>query len=181
LQKALRQQLLVNAGADVISTSPHLNLKGETEMYSALSMACAQTCCCKSLQLLLEHGADPTQRFVDDNATVLHQAAGVGQISHSTLLLAADSDQLLHVVDIERRAALFLAVNGEQLQLVQLLIERGAAVNTGDVTGIRPLHLAVKSTVIAAYLLEQCADPHAADHNDCTPLYYIAFAGRPQW
>eukprot|EP00953_Heterococcus_sp_UTEX-ZZ885_P001521 1340-Heterococcus_DN1.PRE.13 len=113
-------------------------------MDSALSMACAQTCCCKSLQVLLEHGADPTQRFVDDNATVLHQAAGVGQISHSTLLLAA---------------------------------ERGAAVNTGDATGITPLDLVVKSTVIAAYSLEQGADPHAADLNDCTPLHYAAFAG----
>jgi hypothetical protein len=36
------------------------------------------------------------------------------------------------------RAALFLAVKDEQLQLVQLLIESGAAVNTGDVTGILP-------------------------------------------
>jgi ankyrin repeat protein len=80
-------------------------------------------------------------------------------------------------VDSEGRTALFLAVKGEQRQLVQLLIERGAAVNTGDATGITPLHLAVKSTVIAAYLLEQGADPHAADHNECTPLYYAAFAG----
>ncbi len=83
----------------------------------------------------------------------------------------------------EGRSPLVCAVEHEQLEIVRLLIENGANVNSADESGFTPLHLAVDieadgayqagrepTTVLTALLLRYGADPGLPDQSGQTPL-----------
>ena len=63
--------------------------------------------------------------------------------------------------------------NSPNIQIVQLLLKRGADVNAQNNNYSTPLHLATSSE-IARLLLQYGADIDARDQNHRTPLHLIA-------
>ena len=105
------------------------------------------------MQLLLEHGADPTVT-TDDGTTPLMAAAGLG-----------------HAGD---RYEKFWS-SGAALEAVKILVELGADVNAANEAGFTALHGAafVGANAAADHLIEHGADLNAQDFIDRTP-YRIA-------
>lgn len=72
-----------------------------------------------------------------------------------------------------RLTPLYMAVCGQDLEIVRLLLDAGAAINAPNPTTLlTPLHAAMikASTPITALLLERGADPQAPDRFGRTPL-----------
>jgi len=98
----------------------------------------------EALRLLLEHGADPNQRDVGDNALALHFAAGGGPLESVRALLDAGSDVHglgdLHRMDVIGWATVFAEARRD---VVDLLVARGArhhvfsAISLGDLDLLR--------------------------------------------
>lgn len=78
------------------------------------------------------------------------------------------------------RTPLHWAVDRGELELVVLLLERGASVTARDGAGLTPLHLASRSArvVLAERLLANCAPVDARTDDGATPLHFAAAAGR---
>jgi hypothetical protein len=99
-------------------------------------------------QLLIDAGADPNSRRN-------HRASG-------PLHYAADGRAGGPDWDSER-----------QLQMIELLLRRGAEINAQDKNGATPLHRAVRTRSAAAvkFLLERGADPHIMNKPGSTPFH----------
>jgi ankyrin repeat protein len=105
--------------------------------------------------LLLEKGADPTQRDTT-GCTPLHCAAAAGHASVCGLLLASQQGSigLARVVDNEMRTALHAAASGGYPATVQVLLDGGAlpVIDVKDAEGYMPLCLAVKKQCLDVVL-----------------------------
>ena len=77
---------------------------------------------------------------------------------------------------------LYYAVDANNVQFAQFLIEHGAKVNTKDYFGFTPLHEAVVrgSYKVAKLLIEKGADVNAKDKYGYTPLHLTAIYNRPK-
>lgn len=85
-------------------------------------------------------------------------------------------------VDINRTAALELAILSEQDEIVDLLIDRGADVNRPGLGGDLPLTVAVRRgrPALMQRLLERGADVDRRDQRGMTPLEHAQRQGRPE-
>lgn len=105
--------------------------------------------------LLLEKGADPTQRDTT-GCTPLHCAAAAGHAGVCRLLLASQrgGTELARVVDNEMRTALHAAASGGYLATVQVLLDGGAlpVIDVREAEGYTPLCLAVKKQCLDVVL-----------------------------
>ena len=102
----------------------------------------------------------------------LHVAAGLGQRERIEQLLADGVDVNLPTRGW-KNTPLVYAVGGGNLEIVRLLVERGARIDARNAIGATPLHVAAGQghTEIAAWLLEQEQSLRTAvDDEGYTPL-----------
>lgn len=124
--------------------------------------------------LLIEHGANPNT-FVSaqhlNQHTPLSWAIRTGCTGVVRALIAGGASLGKQGVV---PSPLFVAVLAENAEIVQLLLEKGAAVNEKNELGITPLHLACiwGSSTIARILLDAGADVFTSDKHGTTPLYH---------
>ena len=108
----------------------------------------------------------------------LHSAAESGDVAALLSALEMGYDDLSSV-DADHYTALHLAAGMGHLDIVKLLLERGAPAVAVDDNGEQPLHLAshLGRTEIAQLLLDSGADPSAASNSGYTPLHMAAEQG----
>lgn len=96
----------------------------------------------------------------------------------SALLLAKHHDTRYDVVNAANETPLMLAALHNQMEVAEILIERGADVNR---KGWTPLHYAATRghTAMMRLLLEHSAYIDAESPNGTTPLMMAAFSGTP--
>jgi hypothetical protein len=100
------------------------------------------------VQLLLENGVQPYGIYDEKDRTVFHEAAASGSADvFETLLRAAETaghlNDSVHAMDDQYRTPLYDAALEGNIDVVRLLLDRGAFIDAGGKDGLRALHLAV--------------------------------------
>jgi ankyrin repeat protein len=133
------------------------------------------------VQLLLDHNAD-LFRLYFNGRTAIHEAVMWRHLDILKTLLDAnlkrdDRGSALLQCDIDKRDSrgntpLQIAAEFGYFDIVKLLIERGAQVNTSDNLGKTPLHKAActRNRNIVEYLINNGADPNIQDNEGLTVL-----------
>jgi ankyrin repeat protein len=141
----------------------------------------------ETVRQLLAEDASLASEYTDEGWTALHLAASA---EIATMLLDAGADinaRNRHKVFGPGNSPLSAATYQQRLDVVRLLIERGADVNQGDNAGFTPLHLAAANGYleIARRLLDAGADANArtgetggARWGEKTPMELLADADR---
>ncbi len=138
------------------------------------------------VELLLDHGAEVDSRY-EGGATALHYAVLHNRKIVVEVLLQHKADINIKGSCHESRQAspspvwessitpLQIAVCKDNLNMIQLLLDRGAEINATNDNGSTALHYAVangnRNTIET--LLVKGADIHAKDLKGQTPLFYI--------
>lgn len=124
--------------------------------------------------VLISHGADVNKKAGEGRSykTPLNYAAESNNLPVAKLLLA-------HGADVAGRGSSPLSsagVNGDFVEMAQLLVESGAKVNTPSPTGWYPLMTAAGrgNIKVVNYLLLQGADPNATDKKTGLTALYCA-------
>ncbi|KAK4891072.1 hypothetical protein LTR27_010279 [Elasticomyces elasticus] len=133
-------------------------------------------------QLLgLNHARDEVEQYIRDSAslqgkdTILHQCVRFSECNHhvnTVLAVMHDAGLNVDVADDKGRTALRLAVEANELRLVDILLRAGASVNTKDGVGDSPLHVAFRSRMflMGMILLGADADGHSPNVHGESPL-----------
>ena len=149
--------------------------EGETPLHHAIKNGYTDIA-----EVLLENGANPNACAAGD-VTPLHVAVGNGYTKLVTLLLSkgAHVDALLAQ---GRITPLWLAVDKEKKQCVELLLEAKAQATIQDDNEWSPLHVAAKngSAGIARLLIAHGADVQCANNKGYAPLQVAAEEGYTQ-
>ncbi|MFY9259905.1 MAG: ankyrin repeat domain-containing protein [Gallionella sp.] len=124
--------------------------------------------------VLIAHGADVNRKTGEGRSykTPLNYAAESNNLTVAKLLIARGAD-------IEGGGSSPLSsagMNGDFVEIAQLLVENGAKVNTASPAGWHPLRTAAGrgNIKVTNYLLAQGADPNATDQAGFTALYSAA-------
>lgn len=182
-------ELLLRHGADPNAA----DLWRYTPLHEAASKGRAAIC-----QLLLRHGASTTARNCDDRTpaelaqgsdvvdvfrgeAAIIEYARTGNVAKLRRLVTADNVNC-HDTTGRQSTALHVAAGYNHLEVVQLLIERGASINATDKGGLMPLHNAASygHIDVALLLLAHGAQVDATDLWRYTPLHEAASKGRTQ-
>jgi ankyrin repeat protein/HEAT repeat protein len=141
-------KLLIDAGADVNSKDKH----GRSPLVEAVGNHNSA-----AVKLLLSNGAKP-----DDIA--LSQACWLGRREAVMLLLDAGANP---------SSGIPRASQGGHLNLLKLLVERGAKVDASSSSGSSALHLGALQggTETVAFLIKNGANPNAVNERKETPLH----------
>jgi Ankyrin repeats (3 copies)/Ankyrin repeat len=165
-------RLLLHAGANVdsafgIDSTP-------------LATAAACPCCSEPLKLLLAAGADPCRKGYD-GVTAIHIAATYGRVEKCKLMIQANPAALDIAYEFGR-TPLMCAAGAGNLDVVEMLHERGAKLNTVDSGGATALHLAASSAHISClqYLLRHGINPNTSPSYLLTPLCDAVKSGSAQ-
>jgi ankyrin repeat protein len=89
---------------------------------------------------LLEHGADPNVAHHTLKSTSLHNAAFLGDVVATRLLLEFGAD--LNLADEDQRLPLYCAAYNGSAELIELLADAGASLDVREQYGRTPLHVA---------------------------------------
>jgi uncharacterized protein len=150
-------KLLLQAGAavDAISSSTEISER------TALMVACSVPNNLKSVQALLQGGADPCHQ-ASDGVSALHLAASAGHAETCRALYSASSGRALQLTSKDDGLSvtpLMIACATDQYAVVELLCALGADVNYSSVTGTTALIAAVEEpdtcTSVLRFLLRQ--------------------------
>lgn len=122
------------------------------------------------VRLLLEHGADPEIRSMQ-NTTALHDAVAMDNKDALMLLLEFNADVNARLKHGE--TALHLASDNGCIAMVTTLLDYGAEVNFKTCDGLTPLYLATLSNhpSIVQLLLNRGANANIASEEGLTPLH----------
>ena len=166
-------ELLLKAGADPNTASP----EGETALMTA-----ARTGTVGAVKALLAHGAQVNAREGWRGTTALMWAAAEGHAMAVQALIEGGVD---HSADINARSKrgltpLLFAVREGQIDAVRVLLAAGATANETAPDGTAALVLAIINAhyELAAFLLDNGADPNAADPRG-SALHAVAWMRRP--
>jgi ankyrin repeat protein len=151
------------------NTQPMLkarNMYGSTALHEAALQGFEST-----VEILLDRGAD----VLDVNtgkSTPLYLAVANNKIAMARLLLRQETDEQLAVAGKQGWTVLHKATDMGNEEMVTLLLQYGAQVNTEDERGMRPLHLATREghLNIVRLLLLSCAEVYCTDLEGLTPL-----------
>jgi ankyrin repeat protein len=126
------------------------------------------------VQLLLERGADVNAH----GGYPLLTAADRGDIEIATLLIAHGA-QTDFANDADVDTAVHQAARGGHIDVLKLLLAKGAKVDAKGVNQSTPLLLAAADdhNDCVEFLLSKGADPNTGDIEGCTPLHYAANVG----
>lgn len=130
----------------------------------------------QEVQRLLLRGMDPnTPNELGVPALAVATRLGAGK---SALLLAKHPQTQVNVVNTADESPLMLAALHNQLEVAQVLIDRGAEINR---KGWTPLHYAATKghIVMMRLLLDNSAYIDAESPNGTTPLMMAAYYGTP--
>lgn len=121
------------------------------------------------VRLLLDHGADITQREEDSDSTAAILAAKQGNIKILQLLIERGVD-LLHRNNINGTTAIVIAAQENKVDCVRLLLDNGIDVNTSLNNCMTSLHLASRAghTEMVELLLARGADATIANNSGAT-------------
>lgn len=125
--------------------------------------------------------AETPQLSAEDRAGFLVHAARSGAIDELRKYLAAGTD--INAFDTLDQTALIAAIDHHHLDIVRLLLDRGADVRLADHAGWTPLiHAAYfgANDELLALLLDRGADINAQNDRGVTALYMSAAYGREQ-
>jgi ankyrin repeat protein len=169
--------LLLEAGADPNAATPTSGGGGVER--TALMMSCFPPGQVKSVQVLLDAGADCCYRSRNDGTTALHIAAMAGQLEHCRLLVAASAGRILeHEIMHDGGTALYMAATvHKDTAVVEALHSLGASLHCCDVIGHKPLQVAAgtNNTALIRYLLQQSGiDVNESCGEDCETALYVA-------
>ncbi len=129
----------------------------------------------KAAKLLLQHPAIDVNALNSAGESALMMAALKGDLVGVKLLLASGAQ-----VNQPGWSALHYAASGPRPELVQLLLERGAAVNARSPNGTTPLMMASRygSEDSVKLLLKRGADPKLVNQRDLRAADFARLAGR---
>lgn len=108
--------------------------------------------------------------------TELHFAAANGQVDNAAKLLGQHAD--VDVQNARGRTPLYEAAKRGRLEVVKLLVEKGAKIDAHDaVSGFVPLHIASeqKHADVVKYLLDKGAPVDTRNKSEQTPLWQAAW------
>ena len=161
-------QVLIDAGADIETK----NDEGRSPLHLA-SISGELT----TVKMLVKAGADVRDTDAK-RATCLTLAACFGHTDTVHYLLCLPEVDLNHQ-DSDNYTALHFAVEVKDADVVQVLIDKRADIETRDHAGRSPLHLASISgeLVTMKMLVEAGADVRATDANRVTCLMFAAYCG----
>ncbi|KAG4431327.1 hypothetical protein IFR05_013188 [Cadophora sp. M221] len=127
--------------------------------------------------MLLQHHADVHQRTNQSGATALTVAASWGRLEIIKLLLAHDKSTLQVTTDEEDNTPLYLAVQGDQYETVNFLLQSGCSVDAGSRDSDTLAHVAARGGhfLVLKALLEHARHLlNAKNSNRKTPLLLAA-------
>jgi ankyrin repeat protein len=128
-------------------------------------------------QLLIERGADITEKDPIDSSTPLHLAARKGNAGIIALLLENGAEIDARATYSAAETPLHFAARNpnQHSSIIDLLIANGAAVDARASDDSTPLHLAAAEGNIELIptLLMHGADPRACDKERHTPLHHV--------
>ncbi|WP_257264173.1 ankyrin repeat domain-containing protein [Endozoicomonas sp. ONNA2] len=129
------------------------------------------------LEFLLDNGADINDR-IDDNGTVLHLAARLGQPDKMEMLIKHVED--VNVRDNNGQTVLHLVAESGQREILDQLLELNADVNAQDNNGRTPLYLLTCANgqldtieYFMKTLIGKQADINHRDKDGRTPLAFL--------
>jgi ankyrin repeat protein len=169
---------LLNRGLKLNAKNPW----GETVLHSVSRGRQGSQCGVRVAKLLLERGVDVNARR-KDHQMPLHVASYYGNLEIVRLLLEHGADieaawgdkgeKPLHQVTYGKYRS-----QEDGVRVAQLLLDRGADVNTRRKDHWTPLHHASHfgNVEIARLLLDHGADPEAAGDMEQTPLHHVSYA-----
>ena len=190
--------------SEILSVSTDLDINkagndGKTALFHAINERCVNT-----TRQLLQHNANPHKAsFISyhrDRSSVqlvacdeppIVTAARVGSLEILQLLMEhsvnpdGQSECHSHIsgVKVRDKTALHFACEHHDVQMVSLLLNRGADVNIEDRQNELPIHIAVrcrdcpKQSEIVKMLCEHGTDVNLPNKIACPPLYLAAFYG----
>ncbi|KAL9119474.1 MAG: hypothetical protein Q9187_003971 [Circinaria calcarea] len=142
-----------------------------------LHFACRQSERTDVIKILLAKGVDVKSETKDRYLnTALHLAMQHGELSTVRLLLEKNAN--IEATDSNGETPIFDAVYWDHPKIVELLLNKGAKVNSRSTEGLIPLSAAIlrldHPDSMVDLLLDRCADVNLADEDGWTPLHYAA-------
>lgn len=133
----------------------------------------------RALEGLLGKGV--SIRLEHDGSNALHMAAASGNIPMIDFLLARNLP-IATLDAVRAETPLLYAVRAGAADAVRHLLQRGSDVNSGNLHGIAPLHVAAasNSTRLVELLISNGANVNARSKDGRTPLFVAVTAGHEQ-
>lgn len=161
-------EVLVKEGADI-------NIKdGKSRTSIELAVLCGHL---QIVKKLLQHKEANVNAKSNNNCTVLHIAAGKGDVEVTKYLLEKGAD--VNARSSEDDTPLHWGAENGNKEITKILIKNGASVYTRNVKGLEPIHIAAGCghKEVVEILIKENANINAEDENKFTPLHCAALYG----